>query len=288
MAGEGRRGMPGDALVLSGGSLGLLGAALTLGIRHGIDWDHIAAITDITGTVLNDARRSRPGETGVAPEPGRVTRRAIGLASMYALGHAVSVVVLGTAALTIGQLVPDWVDPIMERVVGVTLLLLGGWILWSLVRNDRGGGAIIFRSRWMVVGAVLRRVWNAVARWGHGHDHGGPAHVHRIVSYGPRSAFGVGVIHGIGAETGTQVLLIASIGGADATGLGGAMMMAFVAGLLISNTAIAALSAAGFIATSAARWLMVGTGIVAAVFSLVVGTAFTLGVADILPEILGL
>ncbi|NBT94299.1 MAG: hypothetical protein EBT47_04695 [Chloroflexi bacterium] len=279
--------MPGDALVLSGGSLGLLGTALTLGIRHGIDWDHIAAITDITGTVTNDARRSRPGETGVAPGPGRVTRRAIGLASMYALGHAVSVVVLGTAALTIGQLVPDWVDPIMERVVGVTLLLLGGWILWSLVRNDRSGGAITFRSRWMVVGAVLRRVWNAVARWGHGHDHGGPAHVHRIVSYGPRSAFGVGVIHGIGAETGTQVLLIASIGGADATGLGGAMMMAFVAGLLISNTAIAALSAAGFIATSAARWLMVGTGIVAAVFSLVVGTAFTLGVADILPEILG-
>jgi len=280
--------MAGDALVLSGGSLGLLGTALTLGMRHGIDWDHIAAITDITGTVTNDARRSRPGETGVAPGPGRVTRRAIGLASMYALGHAVSVVVLGTAALTIGQLVPDWVDPIMERVVGVTLLLLGGWILWSLVRNDRGGGAIIFRSRWMVVGAVLRRVWNAVARWGHGHDHGGPAHVHRIVSYGPRSAFGVGVIHGIGAETGTQVLLIASIGGADASGLGGAMMMAFVAGLLISNTAIAALSAAGFIATSSARWLMVGTGIVAAVFSLVVGTAFTLGVADILPEILGL
>ena len=78
-----------------------------------------------------------------------------------------------------------------------------------------------------------------------GHDHGGPAHVHRIESFGPRSAFGVGVIHGIGAETGTQVLLIASIGGADASGLGGAMMMAFVAGLRISNTAIAALSAAG-------------------------------------------
>jgi len=145
-----------DAFVLSGGSLGLLGTALTLGIRHGIDWDHIAAITDITGTVTNDARRFRPGETGIAPESGRVTRRAIGLAPMYALGHAVSVVVLLTAALTIGQLVPDWVDPTMERVVGVTLLLLGGWILWSLVWNDRARGAMIFRSRWMVVGAVLR------------------------------------------------------------------------------------------------------------------------------------
>ncbi len=32
---------------------------------------------------------------------------------------------------------------------------------------------------------------------------------------------------------------------------------------------------------------MIGTGIVAAVFSLVVGTAFTLGVAHTLPEILG-
>jgi high-affinity nickel permease len=28
----------------------LLTTALVLGIRHGIDWDHIAAITDITST----------------------------------------------------------------------------------------------------------------------------------------------------------------------------------------------------------------------------------------------
>src|SRR5437762_5970620 len=33
-----------------GGSIGVLGAAMALGIRHGIDWDHIAAITDITST----------------------------------------------------------------------------------------------------------------------------------------------------------------------------------------------------------------------------------------------
>ena len=33
-----------------GGSLGIVAAALALGIRHGIDWDHIAAITDITST----------------------------------------------------------------------------------------------------------------------------------------------------------------------------------------------------------------------------------------------
>src|SRR3990172_4843483 len=33
-----------------GGSIGVFAAALALGIRHGIDWDHIAAITDITST----------------------------------------------------------------------------------------------------------------------------------------------------------------------------------------------------------------------------------------------
>ena len=33
-----------------GGSLGVMGGALALGLRHGIDWDHIAAITDITST----------------------------------------------------------------------------------------------------------------------------------------------------------------------------------------------------------------------------------------------
>ena len=36
-----------------GGTIGVLGAALALGIRHGIDWDHIAAITDITSTAAS-------------------------------------------------------------------------------------------------------------------------------------------------------------------------------------------------------------------------------------------
>src|SRR5204863_3113959 len=41
----------GGELQLAGAaSVGLLITALVLGIRHGIDWDHIAAITDITST----------------------------------------------------------------------------------------------------------------------------------------------------------------------------------------------------------------------------------------------
>ena len=43
---------PGGFFLVTGaaGTAGILGGALALGIRHGIDWDHIAAITDITST----------------------------------------------------------------------------------------------------------------------------------------------------------------------------------------------------------------------------------------------
>ena len=35
---------------MDGGALGLIATALTLGFRHGFDWDHLAAITDVTST----------------------------------------------------------------------------------------------------------------------------------------------------------------------------------------------------------------------------------------------
>ena len=34
------------------GLLALIGLGFALGLRHGIDWDHIAAITDITSSIL--------------------------------------------------------------------------------------------------------------------------------------------------------------------------------------------------------------------------------------------
>ena len=38
------------ATATSPAGIGVLATGLALGIRHGIDWDHIAAITDITST----------------------------------------------------------------------------------------------------------------------------------------------------------------------------------------------------------------------------------------------
>src|SRR2546423_10053381 len=42
---------------------------------------------------------------------------------------------------------------LLERVVGVTLLLLGGWVLYSVIQTLRGGGEFHMRSRPAVSGS---------------------------------------------------------------------------------------------------------------------------------------
>ena len=76
------------------------------------------------------------------------------------------------------------------------------------------------------------------------------------------------MIHGVGAETGSQVLLIAAVGGASSAGLGVPMLFAFVIGLLISNFAIVLFSSVGFVSSQARERVYVAIGAVAGVFSL--------------------
>src|SRR5262249_6312419 len=116
----------------------------------------------------------------------------------------------------------------------------------------------------------------------HGHEHVDPM---EMSSYGVRTAFGVGMIHGIGAETGTQVLLIAAIGGASSQGLGIPMMAAFIVGLLISHLVLVAVTATGSSASRFRERIYVVIGVVAGTFSLVVGAIFLFGLESQLPSI---
>lgn len=117
------------ALLIEGA--GLIGASVSLGLRHGVDWDHLAAITDITSSATSRATHD------AQPHP---TRRGMWLATMYALGHCAIVAAVGMAAITLHAFLPGWVDPLMERVVGVTLLLLGVWVFSSLWQCRASGG----------------------------------------------------------------------------------------------------------------------------------------------------
>lgn len=310
-------------LAVAGGA-GLLGTAFVLGIRHGFDWDHIAAITDVTSTTTaadvaeevhvaahagtHEHAHGGPAELAAHLDPdahahvgahgageerhvdvGAVhprllveQRRALALGTLYALGHAFVVFVLGSLALVFGAVLPDWVDPIMGRVVGVTLMLLGIWVFVSLYQYVRHGQAFRLRSRWMLVFDSIRYGWRRFQARLHGHEHADPI---EMTAYGPRTAFGVGMIHGIGAETGTQVLLIAAIGGASSEGLGIPMLIAFIGGLLLSNSIIVFITATGFIASRVRERLYIVVGVVAGTFSLVVGAVFLFGLDGALPAI---
>jgi high-affinity nickel-transport protein len=265
---------------------------LVLGLRHGVDWDHIAAITDITSSVVTMKEAELGNGAIAAPGGGRTLevvsprkqrwregRDGFFLATMYALGHAVMVLILGLLAIWASTLLPDWMDPLMERFVGVTLLLLGLWIFYSLWRYGR---SFRLQSRWMLMFSLVRRGWLVVKSKITGQP---LERSHDIAQYGPKTAFGVGVIHGVGAETGSQALLLAGAAGATTALAGSLMLLSFTVGLVISNSLVAIFSVFGFISSAAKRNVYMTIGAAAGVFSLVIGAFFVAGQGAELPDL---
>ncbi len=124
-----------DGLFRTGFGAALLFSSFAFGFRHGIDWDHIAAITDITSSQ-------------------RSVRTGLRFATLYAAGHALVVFVIGVVAIALGKELPDSVDSAMGRVVGVTLIVLGVYVLYALIRYRED---FRLRSRWMLLFSGVRR-----------------------------------------------------------------------------------------------------------------------------------
>lgn len=152
--------------------LGLLVLSILLGLRHGIDLDHVAALADITG-----------GGSGSKQE-------RIKLSLWYAGGHEAVVFVLGCSILLFAWSVPIWADQWMGKAVGITLIFMA---ILILIGRRKGNGA--YWSRGI---AVFQKL---------GGRNGKP------FTFTRRNVFTVGVIHGIGAETPTQLLLFTTVAG---------------------------------------------------------------------------
>lgn len=239
--------------------LAVAGTGFLLGCRHGLDWDHVSAITDLT-------TQSRSGE-----------RRDLRLALWYCIGHGLVIVLLGAMVGVLGLNLPAGTDRVFESVVGATLVALGAMVLWQLGR-DRSDYR--FTGRWRLLIAVVRRAWARARRRG-----AGP--VAPLDDLGPRAAFAVGVLHGTGAETPTQVVLFASAGAAGAGGAAALILLAFVAGLVVSDLGIAAVWLAGRVGSRSLPRVQMGLGLLTGASSLAVGTLFILGRAAVLPALFG-
>jgi cytochrome c biogenesis protein CcdA len=238
--------------------LALLSAAI-LGFHHGFDYDHIAAITDIT-SVQNDRWRG------------------MRLGLLYALGHALTVAVLGTAVIVFQLSLPHGMDRIAERLVGLTLLVLGIYVLGSLSKGNPAP-----QSRFHVMAKAGRWLrWKFKNYW---HDHEHPAPQDKPWNYSSKSVVLIGLVHGLGAETPSQLmifLLAANLGGVSKGFLGLAM---FIAGLLVMNTIMTALSVGIFGASSRLPSLQFVVTALTAIYSLAVGAFFLFGSSSLLPPL---
>jgi high-affinity nickel-transport protein len=295
-----------EVIVAGGVGAGVAGAAFVYGLRHGFDLDHLAAITDITGA-QGDKRRS------------------LILATLYALGHAAVVVVLGGLAIAAGAYIPADVDAVMGRVIGLTLVVLGAYLLYSVFRH---GADVRIRSRWMILLDAIKTLLHRkktdeiVIEHDHAHAHDAThshdhlelraeataakesratvttthrhVHHHRVTmprdpfaGYSAAAALGIGMVHGIGAETPTQILLFVTAAGVGSSALGIGVLALFVAGLLVANTVIAIASTFGFSGSARSRRLYVGLAVVTAAFSLLLGAAYLLGRDDLVARLIG-
>ncbi|MBS1799207.1 MAG: hypothetical protein JSS95_05210 [Acidobacteria bacterium] len=244
--------------------LALLSCVL-LGLRHGFDYDHLAAITDITSVQRN-------------------WREGMKLGLLYALGHAFTVGLLGSGVIFLHLRLPAGMDEAGQRLVGATLIALALYVLVAFLRR----GSLQHRHPVPSSRIALMITGLRYAAW----------YLRKLIAprtpqpeafafrYDRSSVFFVGIIHGLGAETPSQLLLFllaANLGGTSRGFLG---LFCFIAGLLAMNTLMTA-SASGLFVSSRnrPRLQFVMTSLTAA-YSFIVGTVFLLGVSDRLPPLL--
>lgn len=237
-------------------------SAAVLGFRHGFDYDHIAAITDITGVQTSAGRAMRMG-------------------LMYVLGHAATVAVLGMMVIGFQLTLPAGVDAVMERVVGVTLLVLGVYVLGASVFGWGHGHHHGPRTRiTVVIDLLLWVAWKIRARFV---ADPGPRYRLFADGLGGAPSFAVGIIHGLGAETPTQLLLFLLAANLGGVGKGVMGLGAFIVGMVAMNTLMCG-AAAGLFRFSVKRQTMFRwVAGASAVYSIVVGAIFLAGVANVLP-----
>ena len=242
-----------------------LASCLLLGLRHGFDYDHLAAISDIASVQRN-------------------WREGMKLGLLYALGHAFTVAILGSAVIFLHLSLPAHLDRISERFVGATLILLALYVLITFLRRKSGPEHHhpIPRSRIaLLISAVRYAGWQIRRRFSSTIPQPEPF----SFQYNQSSVFIVGIIHGLGAETPSQLLLFLLAANLGGTSRGFIGLLSFITGLLLMNTLMTA-SASGIFAGSANRPRVqtVVTSLTAA-YSFIIGAIFLFGVSDRLPPL---
>ncbi len=177
--------------------------SLLLGLRHASDPDHLAAVTTL-----------------IASEEPEAVRKATFMGLSWGLGHGTTLVLLGLPLVLLGRYLPEGIQQAAEVAIGVIIVVLA---VRLLVRWHRG----VFHAH--------AHSHESGETHRHLHSHAdGSVHEHAHHAQGlrtPLSAYGVGLVHGIGGSGGLTLLLLSTI--PDPAGAAGALLI-FAAGTAVS------------------------------------------------------
>lgn len=209
--------------LLGGGPWMVLVVAILLGLRHATDPDHIAAVSTLVLVDPNDG-------------PGRARM----LGTMWGLGHGATLFLLGLPVVLFRRLLPEAVRLAAEVAIGAIIVVLA---IRLLLRWRRGYFHVHPHEH-----DGLRHVHPHL----HEHSKHAPhpeAHRHRhadAIGRTPRTAFGIGLIHGIGGSAGAGILLVSA---APTTSSGVLALLLFAvataASMVLITSALGALLARG-------------------------------------------
>ncbi len=155
-----------------------LGLGLTLGLRHALDADHVAAVSTLVAR-----------ERGIA--------RSCLLGAFWGAGHTLALVGAGIAVIGFKLTITPGLEEALERAVGLVLVLLGGHVLLRAL-----GGTLVHGHDHAHDGVTHRHV----------HLHVGSLdapHVH-MLRVGGRP-FLVGLLHGLAGSAALTLLVLGTI-----------------------------------------------------------------------------
>jgi len=235
--------------------------SMFLGFRHGFDYDHMIAITDVASTQTKK-------------------KRAVFLTLSYSLGHALAVISIGISIILLGISMPEMLDEFMGKAVGTTLVILGIYIVYHLVK--KGQKEFRAATRFTIIANGILYVYAKL-----GSKLLGRTIQQRRVfenGYGHHSSFVVGIIHGISAESPTQIAIFAMSLGFGII-LGATALVVFVSGIMISNLIFGIMISTGFVHSLKSYNIYKYASIVSAATSLFVGSLMITGFDSVLQEI---
>lgn len=213
--------------------------AILIGIRHGVDGDHLAAIADMVGTESQK-------------------KRQITLGVMYAFGHGLIVLFIGLITIYLGSIIPLGTRNILEVLVSLTLIILGVIILSTIFQRKKD---YEYKSRIAIFSEFILKFFNK----------SGSDNKLSPITLAIIGAFIVGIIHGIGVESPTQIAVISNAVGFDNMTIATIHLFLFVVGLLVSTILVTFLLSFGFIKAKLKRNLYLLLGSITGAYSIGLG-----------------